>query len=97
MSLGEKLYRWSMEVGFDRKTAGNFFRVLGEYMESGEAPKWWIERCKRLEILNEEGKLELDEEFPGLQLILLGLVWEGVVTQKVADRSFRVLKRWANE
>ena len=78
---------WAVKVGFSKRTANRFFKTLGEYVETGEAPKEWVERCKMLGILNEEGKLVLDEEDPALHLILLGLVWEGVVIQKMADEE----------
>lgn len=87
MSLGEKLYRWSMEEGFDEKTARNFFRVLGEYIETGKAPKWWIERCKELNILDEDGKFVLDTEYPRIDLILIGLTWEGILRKEIVDEG----------
>jgi len=83
MSLGEKLYKWAIDEGFDKKTARNFFKVLGEYLETGKAPKWWIERCKELNILDEDGGLVLDTEYSRIDLILIGLTVEGVLKREI--------------
>ena len=87
MSLGEKLYKWAIDEGFDKKTARNFFKVLGEYLETGKAPKWWIERCKELNILDEDGGLVLDTEYSRIDLILIGLTWEGVLKREIVGEE----------
>jgi len=84
-TLGELLEEWARENDYD-EDAVRFYRILGEYLETGRAPEWWIKKCKKLKILDEKGRL-IVEEFPpsALELHLLGLVWMGIVERRVVS------------
>ena len=94
MGLDEKLFKWALDVGFDVRTATNFFKTLGKYLETGEAPRWWVERCKELNILDEKGRLILleGEELNTLLLSLLGLVWMGLVKRTIISEKSQEMK-----
>jgi len=88
MNLGRELYEWAIKAGFSKKTARDFFKTLGEYITTQRAPKWWLERCKELKILDEDGRILLEaEKLTGTELILLGLVWEGIIIRTEVSGS----------
>jgi len=75
------LVREAREWGFDEDVIEEFFKPLGKYLDGrvDEVPVEWIEKCKKLDIMSEDGKIILFSEVYDLEFMMLGLVWKGWV------------------
>jgi len=78
---GKGMYHEAIGWGFKPSTARVLQRLLdylnGNLRDGDSSTIWIVERFKKLHVLDEDGRLPMENPESAIEWILIGLIWEG--------------------